>query len=44
MYEKSGALHLTEPGLATGRQSGWQVNKMQVSFKNFEAGNIGLLV
>ena len=36
--EISGALHLAEPGLTAGRQAGWLVDDLRVSFEIFKLG------
>ena len=40
--EISGALHLAQPGLTagwqTGRLAGWQADEIQVNFENFKIG------
>ena len=36
LCEKSGAIHLVEPGLTAGRQAGWLADEMQVNFEIFK--------
>ena len=36
--EISGALHLAQPGLTAGRQTGWLADEIQVNFENFKIG------
>ena len=36
LCEKSGAIHLAEPGLTAGRQAGWLADEIQVNFEIFK--------
>ena len=38
LCEISGALHLAQPDLTTGRQAGWLADETQVNFEIFKVG------